>query len=79
MRSQGSSFEQRGQQALADEPEVNAYIQRLEDQWDNRGSDLTADEIDEDTMLIDMPEPEEAVRDLEEFLRSSRNDSERED
>ena len=72
LRSQGLNFERRVEQALADEPEVIAYIERLEAQWDSnprrsgRGGSSTT-ESDE------MPDPDQAVRGIEEFLRQERS------
>ncbi|MBM3939444.1 MAG: PAC2 family protein [SAR202 cluster bacterium] len=70
LRSQGASFERRVAQALLNEADVANYVRRLEAQWDRAlGSGGTADDDG-----IEMPDPQEAVRDLEEFLRRSRKD-----
>ena len=75
--AQGANFERRVQQALNNEPGVVDYVQRLEVQWDNRvGAVDTSQEPGDGASDGDMPEPEEAVRAFEEFLRESsrRND-----
>lgn len=76
--AQGANFERRVEQALNNEPGVIDYIHRLESQWDTRVGTSTVQEgpgagATDDS---DMPEPEEAVRAFEEFLRQSsrRND-----
>ena len=67
LRSQGSSFDRRVERALADEPEVKAYVERLEEQWDSRQDDESRTDGGDD-----MPEPEQAVLGIEEFLRQAR-------
>jgi len=71
--AQGANFERRVQQALDTEPGVVDYVQRLEAQWDNRvgAVDTTLEPGDGASSDGDMPEPEEAVRAFEEFLRES--------
>ena len=66
LRSQGSNFDRRVERALADEPELKAYVERLEEQWDSRRDDAS------ETSGGDMPEPEQAVLGIEEFLRQAR-------
>ncbi len=66
LRSQGSSFDRRVERAMADEPELKAYVERLEEQWDSRRDDAS------ETSGGDMPEPGQAVRGIEEFLRQAR-------
>lgn len=65
LESQGRNFEKRVEQALADEPDVVAYVERLEAQWDEEGNGGSAAEPDE---AGEMPDPEQAVRSIEEFL-----------
>lgn len=76
--AQGANFERRVEQALNNEPGVINYIQRLESQWDTRVGAVTQIEAPGEGASFDgdMPEPEEAVRAFEEFLRetSHRND-----
>ena len=66
LRSQGSNFDRRVERALADEPELKAYVERLEEQWDARQDDGSR------SGGSDMPEPEQAVLGIEEFLRQAR-------
>ena len=68
MRSQGDEFGRRVAQVVAQEPHVNKYVERLETHYDNRMSGGASG-------LGDMPEPEQAVQDLEEFLRQQRRDN----
>ena len=68
LRSEGSTFDRRVAQALASEPEVREYVEKLEIQYDNRVAAKSAESID-------MPAPEDAVHDMEEFLRSLRRPS----
>ncbi len=75
LESQGLNFERRVEQALADEPEVGAYIQRLEAQWDSAGAEGHAtEETDEGSQVAEgeMPDADQAVRGIEEFLRRAR-------
>jgi proteasome assembly chaperone (PAC2) family protein len=68
LRSQESSFDLRVAQALEDEPALNEYVKKLESQYDRRrGRSRSA--------AVEMPEPDEAVRDTEHFLRSLRGDT----
>ena len=68
LRSQGSNFDRRVERALAEEPELKAYVERLEEQWDSRRDNAARAGGGDD----DMPEPEQAVRGIEEFLRQAR-------
>ncbi|MCH7656402.1 MAG: PAC2 family protein [Chloroflexi bacterium] len=68
LRSQGSNFDRRVERALADEPELKAYVERLEEQWDSRWRDGPAEGEGAD----DMPDPGQAVLGIEEFLRQAR-------
>ena len=68
LRSQGSKFDRRVERALAEEPELKAYVERLEEQWDSRRDNAPRAGGGDD----DMPEPEQAVRGIEEFLRQAR-------
>jgi proteasome assembly chaperone (PAC2) family protein len=73
LRSQGANFERRVEQALSDEPEVIAYVEKLEAQWDSnrrrqRGGLTSGSEPGVD----DMPDPGQAVEGIEEFLRQAR-------
>jgi len=53
---------------LEDEPALNEYVKKLESQYDRRrGRSRSA--------AVEMPEPDEAVRDTEHFLRSLRGDT----
>ncbi len=70
LRSQGLNFERRVEQALEDEPEVVAYVQKLEEQWDSNGGSDGADAQPDDSS--DMPDPDQAVQGIEEFLRLER-------
>ena len=76
LESQGLNFERRVEQALADEPEVVAYVQRLEAQWDSAGARGigTEDVTDEGSQVAEgeMPDADQAVRGIEEFLRQAR-------
>ena len=67
LRSQGESFERRVAQAVANEPQVTEYVQRLEEEYDRRASRRAARQGQGE-----MPDPEEAVKDMEEFLKSQR-------
>ena len=67
LRSQGESFERRVAQAVANEPQVTEYVQRLEEEYDRRASRRAARQGHGE-----MPDPEEAVKDMEEFLKSQR-------
>ena len=77
LNSQGANFERRVRQALSNEPGVVDYIHRLESQWDSRvgGSAAPKSGIGEPgegaTLEGEMPQPDEAVRAFEEFLRRS--------
>ena len=66
LKSQGLNFEKRVEQALENEPEVVAYVQRLEAQWDTTHGSATGHAQD------DMPDPGQAVLGIEEFLRQQR-------
>ena len=69
--SQGLNFEKRVEQALAGESEVVAYVQRLEEQWDANVS--SGSHADRDSETVDeMPDPDQAVRGIEEFLKQER-------
>ena len=68
LRSQGDKFERRVERALADEPEIRAYVERLEAQWDA----LADEESQPAETGDDMPDPGQAVRGIEEFLRQAR-------
>ena len=68
LRSQGSNFDRRVERALADEPELKAYVERLEEQWDSRWRDGPPEGEGAD----DMPDPGQAVLGIEEFLRQAR-------
>lgn len=74
LESQGLNFERRVEQALSDEPEVMAYVQRLEAQWDSAGAEGSSEEPAEGSQVGDgeMPDPDQAVRGIEEFLRQAR-------
>ena len=77
LESQGVNFERRVERALSGEPEVNAYVARLESQWDSlRGGGApdntpTATADDDDG---EMPDPAQAIRSIEEFLKQARDD-----
>ncbi|MCE2469041.1 MAG: PAC2 family protein [Dehalococcoidia bacterium] len=77
LNSQGANFERRVRQALSNEPGVIEYIHRLESQWDSRvgGSAGPKQGVGEPgegaTLEGEMPQPDEAVRAFEEFLRRS--------
>jgi proteasome assembly chaperone (PAC2) family protein len=68
LRSQGSNFDRRVAQALANEPEINEYILKLEAQYDHRM-------FESRSRNLAMPEPEEAVEDMEAFLKQIRDES----
>ena len=65
LRSQGKSFDRKVAQALTNEPEVTEYVQKLETDYDQRFAAAR-------TAATEMPQPEEAVRDMEEFLKELR-------
>ncbi len=68
MRSEGDDFERRVAQVVAQEPNVNKYVERLEAHYDNRmGRGASA--------WDELPAPEETMNDLEEFLRQQRQDN----
>ena len=75
LNSQGANFERRVRQALSNEPGVIDYIQRLESQWDSRMGGSAAPKLgvgepgEGATLEGEMPQPDEAVRAFEEFLR----------
>ncbi len=83
LRSQGKNFERRVEQALSDEPEVVAYVEKLEAQWDSghdgprEGQDSEGGRDDSDSG--EMPEPEQAVQGIEEFLRQARESGDAEE
>ena len=68
LRAQGTKFDRRVERALAEEPELKEYVERLEEQWDSRWGDGSRTGDGDD----DMPEPEQAVLGIEEFLRQAR-------
>lgn len=75
LESQGFNFERRVDQALADEPEVVAYVQGLEAQWDDRKKGRTSEETTGESPIEEggeMPDADQAVRGIEEFLRQAR-------
>lgn len=75
LKSQGLNFEKRVEQALENEPEVVAYVERLEAQWDStHGFDDSVLPLDlrERETPGEMPEPDQAVAGIEEFLRIQR-------
>jgi proteasome assembly chaperone (PAC2) family protein len=83
LESQGLNFERRVDQALAGEPEVVAYVERLEAQWDSGGArgNIGA-KTDEGAPVVEgeMPDADQAVRGIEEFLRKAREgDADKED
>ena len=65
LRSQGKSFDRKVVQALTNEPEVTEYVRKLEMDYDRR---FAAAAI----QAVEMPEPADAVRDMEEFLKQLR-------
>ena len=67
LKSQGTRFDRRVARALSNEPELVEYVHRLESQYDNKLSRARS-------RNIKMPEPEEAVKDLEAFLKKIRDD-----
>jgi proteasome assembly chaperone (PAC2) family protein len=84
LKSQGKNFERRVDQALADEPEVVAYVEKLEAQWDSGHEgppeeSMPDGEGSEGTEDIEMPEPGQAVQGIEEFLRQAREARDSED
>lgn len=78
LQSQGLNFEKRVKQAIEAEPEVIAYVQRLESQWDTAHGAGGADD-DAFPAPSDMPEPDQAVLGIEEFLRQQRKPDAAED
>ncbi|MFQ5880013.1 MAG: hypothetical protein ACE5IZ_07580, partial [Dehalococcoidia bacterium] len=65
LRSAGVSFERDVQKALASDVELNAYIRRLEQDYDA---------VFEPQARQEMPSPESLVQELEEFLRQQRQE-----
>jgi proteasome assembly chaperone (PAC2) family protein len=86
LRSQGLNFERRVEQALDGESDVMAYVEKLEVQWDarrsERASESSADSAPESTdgpepagsgaEPGDIPDADQAVASIEEFLRQER-------
>ena len=83
LESQGVNFERRVEQALEGESDVVAYVERLEAQWDAKGPSAAAGEpgAEEDdgpepagsgAQPGDIPDADQAVRGIEEFLRQER-------
>ena len=68
LRSQGSKFDRRVAQTLSNETEIIEYIKRLENQYDSLVGGGG-------TESVAMPEPEQAVQDMEEFLKQLRDDA----
>ena len=73
LNSQSKNFDKRVKLAFEDEPELLDYIQRLEAQWDLVNSDSMSDAINRDIDSVEMPDPEQAVKGIEEFLRQQLN------
>lgn len=73
LESQGLNFERRVEQALADEPEIISYVQKLEAQWDSKAGHPTDAGSEDEGDGDEMPEPDQAIRGIEEFLRRERN------
>ena len=67
LRAQGAKFERRVARALANEPELSAYVEKLEVQWDSHDGAPSLESGPDD-----MPLPDQAVRGIEEFLRQAR-------
>ena len=65
LRSQGKSFDRKVAQALTNEPEVTEYVRKLESEYDRRAAAAPGE-------AAAMPEPQEAVRDMEDFLKQLR-------
>jgi proteasome assembly chaperone (PAC2) family protein len=77
LESQGLNFERRVEQALSGEPEVVAYVERLEAQWDSGGARGNIAANTDEGMPVaegEMPDADQAVRGIEEFLRKARED-----
>lgn len=63
LTSAGDAFDSEIGKIVQDSPEVSSYLERLEEKYDQ-----VADSVDE------LPAPQALVRDLEEFLKSQRDD-----
>ncbi|MBI4236676.1 MAG: PAC2 family protein [Chloroflexi bacterium] len=72
LESQAAAFQEKCEQAIAQEPSMKAYIRRLEQYYDDV---IGAQQ----TPLVqppgEIPNPQELVRDLEEFLRRRRGEN----
>ncbi len=73
LQSQSQNFDKRVKLALQDEPELLEYVHRLEGQWDIANLDDISTGNVQVNDSIDMPEPEQAVKGIEEFLRQQLN------
>lgn len=74
LKSQGLNFDRRVEQALTDEPDIVAYVEKLEAQWDSssRGELSPTEETESTAGPSDTLDPDQAVRSIEEFLRRQR-------
>ena len=68
LRLAGEAFESEVSKAIAKEPDVSSYVQRLEQRYDE--ANTSSEEI---------PSPDTMVKELEEFLKSQRNRQENEE
>ena len=82
LKSQGLNFERRVEQALDGESDVLAYVEKLEAQWDSSRNE-TPSEIATDPEPAgstaetgDIPDADQAVASIEEFLRQERQGDE---
>ena len=72
--SQVKEFNERCEQAVSQEPSMRSYVQRLEQYFDE--IEPTPQEASSGTSVgsAEMPNPQELVQDLEDFLRQRRSD-----
>ncbi len=78
LESQGLNFERRVEQALDGESDVVEYVEKLEAQWDARRNRRATESVDEPEPAGsgaepgEIPDADQAVASIEEFLRQER-------
>lgn len=72
LESQVAAFRERCEQAIAQEPSMKAYVRRLEQYYDEV---LGSQQPPAAPPAAEIPNPQELVRDLEEFLRLRREEN----
>ena len=72
--SQVQEFRERCEQAISQEPSMRAYVRRLEQYFDEDAESPRHASSGTSAGSVEMPNPEDLVQDLEDFLRKRRSD-----